>query len=133
MVPGPLLGAPPETDQVTCAAPPAASLAENCSTDVPCLPVVLQPVQLVSMKSVPGDRLKVAFEGSAATPPAAQPAKANSTGGSSSAASLEASLLKVRERAHICAGLAVGRSEPAASCPPYGKIPILSSEIETLS
>ena len=62
MVPGPLLASPPETDQATDAGPPAVSEALNCSTAVPCLLVPLQPVQLVSIVVVPGDRLKVALE-----------------------------------------------------------------------
>src|SRR5271169_3420139 len=54
MVPGPALVSPPETDHVTVAAPPDC-VAVNCSTACPVLLlVVLQPVQLVSIDTVPG-------------------------------------------------------------------------------
>jgi hypothetical protein len=65
---------------VTAAALPDASVAENCWTDVPLGLVALQPVQLVSIETVPGERVKVALEGSALTPPPAQPATTTRAG-----------------------------------------------------
>ena len=59
---------------VTLAAPPLASVAENCSTAVPDELVALQPVQLVSIVAVPGEIENVPFEELAATPPPPHPA-----------------------------------------------------------
>ena len=79
MVPGPEFASPPETDQVTLAAPPPESVAENCSTVAPEELVVLQPVQLVSMAAVPGEMEKVPLdELPDGVPP--QPASANRAG-----------------------------------------------------
>jgi len=84
MLPGPLFSSPPETDQVTAAAPPPVSVAVNCSTDAPRALVALQPVQLVSIlvsaEPAPGEMEKTAFEESADTPPPAQPATASRAG-----------------------------------------------------
>jgi len=80
MLPGPLLASPPESDQATDAAPPPASVAVSCSTDVPCALAALQPVQLVSMAPEPGEMEKMALEGSAVTRPSAQPAANNRAG-----------------------------------------------------
>ncbi len=78
MVPGPEFASPPETDQVTFAAPPTVSAAENCSTVAP-EELVLQPVQLVSMAAVPGEMEKVPLDELAdGIPP--QPASANRAG-----------------------------------------------------
>ena len=74
MIPGPLFGSPPETDQVTGARLPSGRVAVNCSTGLPCAPVALQPVQLVSIETVPGEMEKLFLEGPAMTPPPAQPA-----------------------------------------------------------
>jgi hypothetical protein len=54
IVPGPEFASPPETAQVTEAAPPPLSVAVNCSK-APELELALHPVQLVSMETVPGD------------------------------------------------------------------------------
>src|ERR1035441_1917766 len=80
MVPGPLLASPPVTFHVTLAAPPAVSVAVNCSTEEPDALVALQPVQLVSMLPVPGAIVKVPFDGLAVTPPPPQPARITSAG-----------------------------------------------------
>ena len=85
IVPGPLLVSPPESDQVTAAAPPPAIVALNCSTGVPSVLVALQPVQLVSIEAVPGAIENVGLVGSALTPPPAQPANTTSTGPRSAA------------------------------------------------
>jgi hypothetical protein len=113
MAPGPLLASPPETDHTTDAGPPLASEAVNCSTDVPCLLVALQPVQLVSIVPVPGDKLKVALEGSAVTPPPAQPATARSMGGKSIAASRSG---RLRVFAQASPQLRWERAERSAIC-----------------
>src|SRR5271157_554575 len=83
MLPGPLSVSPPETDQVTPAAPPLERVAVNCSTDAPCELAILQPVQLVSMAPVPGEMEKLAFEGFADTPPPPHPAINSSAGAKS--------------------------------------------------
>ena len=75
MVPAPLLASPPETDQVTVAAPPAERVAVNCSTEAPWVLVALQPVQFVSMELEPGAMENVPLEGFPETVPPAQPAK----------------------------------------------------------
>jgi hypothetical protein len=80
MVPAPLFTSPPLTFQVTVAAPPLASVAENCSTDAPDELVALQPVQLVSIDAVPGVMEKVPFDGLAATIPPPHPASKQSAG-----------------------------------------------------
>jgi hypothetical protein len=79
MEPGPELASPPESAQVTLAALPPESVAENCSTAVPVVPVALQPVQLVSIVGVPGEIENVPFEELPDTPPP-QPASANKVG-----------------------------------------------------
>ena len=80
MVPAPEFASPPETVQVTLAAPPAFSVAENCSTAVPEEFVVLQPVQFVSRVAVPGEIENSLLEEppEAVEPP--QPARMNSAG-----------------------------------------------------
>src|ERR1700677_3225551 len=113
MAPGPLLASPPETDQMTGAGPPPVSEALNCSTDAPWLLVALQPVQLVSIAPVPGDKLNVALEGSAVTPPPAQPATAKTMGGKSIAASRSGCL---RVFAHASPQLRWERAERSAIC-----------------
>lgn len=60
--PAPALTSPPLTVQLTVAAPPPVKVAENCSTAVPELLTVLQPVQLVSTVPEPGEMEKVPFE-----------------------------------------------------------------------
>jgi hypothetical protein len=74
--PAPVLASPPETLQVTAAGPPLASVAENCSTALPLEPVALQPVQLVSMKLMPGAMVNVPLAGLALTVLVPHPAKA---------------------------------------------------------
>src|SRR5208283_677557 len=69
IVPGPLFPSPPLTDHNTAAAPPLLSVAVNCSTDAPLALVELQPVQLVSIISVPGEMEKLALLESAVTGP----------------------------------------------------------------
>jgi len=59
MDPAPVLGL---TAQFTVAAPPLLNVAVNCSTAEPELFVALQPVQLVSMASVPGEIENVLLE-----------------------------------------------------------------------
>jgi len=89
MVPGPEFASPPETDQVTLAAPPPERVAENCSKVAPEELVVLQPAQFVSMAAVPGEMEKAPLD----EPPdgvPAQPASANSAG-SAAIASVRAS------------------------------------------
>ncbi len=79
MVPGPEFASPPETDQVTLAAPPPERVAENCSKVAPEESVALQPVQLVSMAAVPGKTEKgLLDEAVDGDPP--QPASANRAG-----------------------------------------------------
>jgi hypothetical protein len=55
MDPAPVFASPPLTAHVTDAAPPPLGVAENCSTAKPEELVVLQPVQLVSIATVPGE------------------------------------------------------------------------------
>lgn len=76
-----VFASPPETVQFTLAAPPEASVAVNCSTAVPEVLVVLQPVQLVSMVEVEGEMEKVPFDEVPveATPPP-QPAMTSKVG-----------------------------------------------------
>ena len=74
----------PETFHVTLAAPPALSVAVNCSTDEPEALVALQPVQFVSMLPVPGAMVKVPFEGLAVTLAPPHPARIESAGTSTS-------------------------------------------------
>jgi hypothetical protein len=83
MLPGPLLASPPETLQVTLAAPPPVSVAANCSTAAPLALAALHPLQLVSMAPVPGVIENAELEGSAVPCPAEQPA-ANSSAGAKS-------------------------------------------------
>ena len=71
---------PPVTFQVTFAAPPPVSVAENCSTEAPLELVALQPVQLVSMVEVPGEMAKVPFEEVMVAVPPPQPAIRIKTG-----------------------------------------------------
>ena len=108
----------------TASAPPPASMAVNCSTDVPWELVVLQPVQLVSMEPVPGEMEKLEFEGSAATRTLVQPAATSSAGARSRATALSGGLRR-RECAHLSPLLCfVG--EATANCSKYGKMPKLS-------
>jgi len=86
MLPGPLLGSPPETDQVTSADSPLAREARKRSTEVPLLLIALHPVQLVSMELVPGKIAKLALAGIAVTSPLAQPASRSSAGNTNRAA-----------------------------------------------
>lgn len=79
MLPGPLTGSPPETDQATGAAPPPIRVAVNCSTELPPELAALQPVQLVSINPAPGAMEKVEFEGFAATRLPPQPARTSKT------------------------------------------------------
>ena len=97
IIPGPLFGSPPDSDQVTVAAPPPANVAVNCSAGVPSTLVPLQPVQLVSIEAVPGAIENVGLVGSAFTPPPAQPAKTTSAGPSSAA------------RIRVCQAVGLGR------------------------
>jgi hypothetical protein len=56
MDPAPAFASPPETAHVTLAAPPLLSVAVNCSMACPVvLLAALQPVQLVSIETVPGE------------------------------------------------------------------------------
>ena len=127
MAPGPLRESPPETDQVTGAAPPPVRVAENCSMDEPNVLVVLQPVQLVSMELAPGAMAKVALEGAAVTPAPAQPATASMRGGRRSAASRSGSLPGAWERKRKLPRLRAGRMERAAICLLCARIPLPSS------
>src|SRR5580693_7080680 len=86
IVPGPLRASPPLTFQVTAAPSSAGSVVRNCSTGVPCLLAMLQPVQLVSMAPAPGETEKLVRPGSALTIPPAHPATAISTPGRKKAA-----------------------------------------------
>lgn len=79
MEPGPALASPPETDQVTLAAPPPDNVAENCATGAPEEFDVLQPVQLVSIVAVPGEMEIVLFDELFTDPPP-QPASTNRIG-----------------------------------------------------
>ena len=115
-MPGPLFASPPETDQVMAAAPPPASVAPNCSTDVPCAPVALQPVQLVSMEPVPGESAKLPFEGSAVTGPLPQPAATSKAGATRIAAIRNGNLLREGERTHEFPEFEWGNEPSAASC-----------------
>lgn len=116
MAPGPLFASPPETDQVTAAAPPPVSVAPNCSTDVPCAPVALQPVQLVSMEPVPGESVKLPFEGSAVTGPPPQPAATSKAGATRIAAIRNGNLLRKGERTREFPGFEWGNEPSVASC-----------------
>ena len=82
MEPGPELVSPPETVQVTLAAPPPERMAENCSTGVPEAFVALQPVQLVSIAVVGGERENVPLDELPveATVPPPQPAASRRVG-----------------------------------------------------
>ena len=100
IVPAPLFASPPETDQVTAAGPPPVSVAVICSTVVPLALVALQPVQLVSMEPVPGEMMKLAFEGSAVTLPTAQPATTSRAGAKRIAAIRSGNVLGKGERTH---------------------------------
>ena len=125
MVPGPLRASPPETDQVTGAAPPPVSVAVNFSTDEPLVLAVLQPVQFVSMELAPGVMEKVAFEGSAVTPPPAQPATASMRGGRIIAVRRRGSLLRPRELADTRSPLRSGRKGLEAICTRNGRMLLL--------
>jgi hypothetical protein len=89
--------------------------------------VALQPVQLVSMETVPGAMAKLPFEGEAVTPPMAQPATRSKAGARSRAASRIGNLIGSRERGHDSSGLRLARNELLEICAPYGKIPTLFS------
>jgi hypothetical protein len=79
IVPGPVLASPPETVQVTLAAPPLFSVAANCSKAWPVVLLVeLQPVQLVSMLAVPRETEKAPPPPPEADPP--QPATRTKSG-----------------------------------------------------
>jgi hypothetical protein len=75
MAPGPDKASPPLTDQVMLAEPPPERV--NCS-EAPDELVELQPVQLVSMVAVPGEREMPPLGLAETAPP--QPARANSAG-----------------------------------------------------
>jgi hypothetical protein len=83
------LPSPPLTDHVTGAGPPLLSVAVNCSTDAPFEFVALQPVQFVSMVSVPGEMEKLELLESAVTGPAVQPASMSNAGAASIASALK--------------------------------------------
>ena len=86
MEPAPELASPPETVQVTVAAPPLLRVAVNCSTGELEEFVALQPVQFVSIVPVPGVMENSPFEAAlAAEPP--QPASANTVGSARAARS----------------------------------------------
>lgn len=123
MEPGPLLASPPVTDQATGAWPPSASTAVNCSTDEPFWLVPLQPLQLVSMVLVPGDRLKLALLGSADTTPPAQPATPSRTTGRSAAARRS---LSARLAARASSGFRSLRAKQGSICELFNKILVLS-------
>lgn len=80
IVPAPELASPPETDQVTEAAPPLLSVAENCSTTAPEEVAALQPVQLVSIESVVGEMENVPFDVVVEATPPPQPASTRNVG-----------------------------------------------------
>src|SRR5579862_7534041 len=63
MTPVPAVASPPERDQMTGAALPLVSLAENRCTERPRGSVALHPVQLVSMAATPGEMANVALVG----------------------------------------------------------------------
>jgi hypothetical protein len=79
------LVSPPETLQVTEAAPPELSVAVNCSAAAPLAALALQPVQLVSKLAVPGAMAKTPVEGLALTPPEPQPASTKTMGAAKAA------------------------------------------------
>jgi hypothetical protein len=102
MLPAPLFASPPLTVHVTFAAPPPASVAVNCSTDAPFALVALQPVQLVSMVTVPGLIENVPFDGLAVTlPPLPQPAAASARGTSAIASPRNGVFRAPSVRAHL--------------------------------
>jgi hypothetical protein len=76
--PAPVVASPPETDQVTDAAPPEVSVAVNCSTGAPDAAVELQPVQLVSMEPAVGETENSPFDELVEAPP--QPARMRNAG-----------------------------------------------------
>jgi hypothetical protein len=80
IVPAPLFASPPLTFHVTLAALPLESFAENCSTDTPEELVALQPVQLVSTETVPGEIVNVPFEGLAVKDAPPHPASTHNAG-----------------------------------------------------
>jgi hypothetical protein len=79
MDPGPEFASPPETDQLTLAAPPP-KVAENSSTNPPDVVPVLHPVQLVSMVAVPGVMERLPLEEPPPDAPPPQPARITSAG-----------------------------------------------------
>jgi hypothetical protein len=99
----------------------------NCSTDDPLELDALQPVQLVSMETVPGAMAKLEFDGEAMTPPAAQPASKIKAGARSRKTRRSGNLLNPWKRTHEPPELRAGRKELAKICASRGKIPILSS------
>lgn len=80
IVPAPELASPPETDQVTTAAPPLLSVAENCSIAAPADVAALQPVQLVSIETVVGEIENVPFDVVVEEVPPPQPASRTNVG-----------------------------------------------------
>ena len=130
MEPSPLFESPPESDQVTGAASPLGRVAVNFSTDVPFELVVLQPVQLVSIETVPGEMLKLAFEGVAVTLPMPHPATISKAGARRKPASRRDILLSRLERTDQSLDLRTERKEPAAICASYAKVTFLFSTSE---
>jgi hypothetical protein len=139
IVPGPLRASPPLTFQVTSAPSSAGSVVRNCSTGVPCLLAMLQPVQLVSMAPAPGETEKRVRPGSAATIPPAHPATAISTPGKKKAATRSSHCLTgpectgpeltpectgpvlTPECTRLCRELRTNRPGPAEICPQSSK------------
>lgn len=97
MVPAPLLASPPLTDQVTGAAAPFACAAKNCSTALPEESVALQPVQLVSMDAVEGERLRPPLAGEALLP---QPATSSIAGAAAQKSARNVHAREARRCAH---------------------------------
>lgn len=116
MPPAPLVASPPEIDQITAAAPPLASVAENCSTVAPCALAALQAVQFVSIELVPGKIEKVAFDGLAVTCPA-QPATASNAGSRRTGKKRSQS-----DRARKSPGVPPGRDPSVVICAVCNKI-----------
>ena len=86
MLPAPAAGSPPLTDQVTAAASPLGSTAENRCTGVPCAFLPLQPEQFVSITLDPGAMEIIGLPVRAVTGAAPQPARTRAAGPSTSIA-----------------------------------------------
>lgn len=123
IVPAPVVASPPETLQVTEAALPFESAAENCSTGAPLALVALHPVQLVSIEPVPGDMERAGLlEFALAPPPPPQPAMASAAASGPAAktatrsSSLPRTRLTPRERSTLARDLDLAVATSCAQC-----------------